>query len=275
MKVTKLPAAPKTLRRRTTESKITKEERLLIVKDYMETDLTNAEIGEKFKTTAKNVEMIVSRHWKSLTNVRETKNLVNGQSSKNIHKNSNYMVLKSIGSVPMINKDFLSLLSEPDDHLLTDHELQYCYNFAVTGDNYQSINNSGLTIGLTGSAGDKKRHEFQLACRLRGHFLRNKKNVAEYIIKLKEEQFLPDVIDKAFVQKELLEQLAQLKESNDDGANRAQINKTIENIGRTVGAFSDVIKVEEVDPAKALDYLESLASADATQLLGNTQILEE
>lgn len=257
------PPASKTIRRRTSKSYLSDDDMFSIVRDYMETDLSNSEIAKRYKTSQKNVEMIVTRHWKSLTNVRETKNLLATTYDPNNHKGGNYLALKAIGNVPSINQDFLMLLSEPEDNLLTDPELHYCYEYVLTGDNSQAIINSGLNVGIMGSPKDKKRHEYLLACRLRGHFLRQKKNVAQYIMKLKEEQFSPEIIDKHFVQRELLEQLAQLKESNDSPTVRAQILKTIQDLGRTIGAFSDVLKVQELDPGAALDYLESLEEAKA------------
>lgn len=248
--------------RRTT--KLSEQDRANVVKDYMTTNDTNAQIADRYSTTEKNVELIVARHWKSLTNIRETKNLVGDQMNNLNHKGGNYMALKAIGRVPSINQDFLDLLSDPTDPELTDNELQYCWVYAASGENYEALHEAGLHIGLMGSKGDKERHQYQLSCRLRGLYLRKKRNVAEYIIKLKEEQFLPEIVDRSFVQKELLEQLAQLKEMNDDVATRREIGKTLERLGRSVGAFSDVVKVQEVDPASALDYLESLAKADAS-----------
>lgn len=247
---------------------LTEDDRINIVKDYMSSEMSNSEIAKKYSTTDKNVELIVTRHWKSLTNVREAKSLMGDQMNNLNHKGGNYHALKAIQKVPNINEEFLQLLSDPSDPVLTDAELKYCWLYVATGDNYQALHDAGLHVNLFGNQGDKKRHEYLLACRLRGLYIRQKDNVAKYLQRLKEEQYLPDIIDRAFVQRELLEQLHKLKESNDDGSMVREINKTLEMIGRTVGAFSDVIKVQEVDPAKALDYLETLAHADA-------QLIEE
>jgi len=234
---------------------------LKIVQDYMETDLTTTQLAEKYSTTEKNIELIVSRHWKALTNVRETRNLIGNQMSSLNHKGGNYLALKAINKVPSINQDFLDLLSAPEDKLLTDNELQYAMVFCATGDNYHAIHEAQLDVGLMGSKGDKQRHQYELAVKLRGVYLRRKENVAKYIMQLKEETFLPDVVDHNLIKAELLEQLAQQKESGT--AARRDILNTIHMLGKTVGAFSDVVKVQEVDPGKALDYLESLAQADA------------
>lgn len=249
--------------RRTAKGNLSESDRLEIVKAYMESELSNKEIAEQYNTSETNVELIVSRHWKSLTNVREAKALVGDQMNNLNHRGGNYHALKAIQKVPSINQDFISLLSDPDSEVLTDQELQYCFNYIATGDNYQSLHEAGLHVGIMGNAGDKKRHEYQLSCRLRGHYIRQKRNVAKYLQELKEKKYLPEIIDQAFVQREILEHLYQLKSRNDDGACDAKIERTIEMMGKTVGAFSDVIKVQEVDPSKALDYIESLSAADA------------
>lgn len=266
--------AKDTVKRRIAKSNLTEEQRYSIIQDYMTSDMSTSEIAQKYSTTEKNIELIVSRHWKTLTNVRETKMLTSG-SYTNDHKNGSYMALKAINRVPSINEDFLMLLSDPSDLVLTDNELQYCFNYVVTGDNLHALSEAGLTVGLMGSKSDKGRNQYQLSCRLRGHYIRQKKNVAQRIFELKKEAFLPEIIDKNFVQSELLEQLNQLKECTDSSTVRSQTLKTIELIGKSVGAFSDVIKVEEVDPGKALDYLESLSNADASLVTGTLDLLED
>lgn len=236
-------------------------DRYLVVQEYMHSDKTTGQLATQFNTSDSNIEMIVQRHWKTLTNVRETKLLIGNQDSPNHHKNSAYIALKSIGKVPKINQDFLDLLSGPEDELLTDNELQYCYNFVATGDNRKALESAELNKGLLTAGSDKNRNEYQLACQLRGHFLRSKKNIAQYITKLKEEQFIPKIVDKQFIQRELLEELHHQKEA---GAPSKEKLRTIELLGKTVGAFTEVVKVEEVDPSKALDYIDSLAQADAS-----------
>lgn len=267
-------------KRRKPKDRLSEEDCLNIVREYMETEQTNLELAEKYNTSEKNVELIVSRHWKALTNVRETKCLVGDQMNLLNHKGGNYIALKAINNVPGINQDFLDLLSDPDDPVLSEAEMIYCFTYIATGDNYEAIHESGLHVSLMGNKSDKQRHQYQLSCRLRGHYVRRKKNVAAYLQKLKEEQYIPDIIDKTFVQRELLEQLHQLKESNDSPTVRSQILKTVEMIGKSVGAFSDVIKVQEIDPAKALDYLESLSHADAElieseEILGDSMLEDE
>jgi len=242
---------------------MTDQERLSVVFDYMSTDLTLEQLAEKHQTTSKNIDLIVSRHWKSLTNIRETKILTNGSAKGQNHldhKNGAYMALKTLGKASSINDDFLMKLSGEHDRLLTDNELQYCYNFVATGNNLTALESADLNKGLLTSQSDKNRNQYKLSCQLRGHYIRQKPNVAEYILKLKEEMYLPSLVDKGFIQKELLEILHHQKEQ---GVANKEALRTIELLGKTVGAFSDVIKIEEVDPSKALDYLESLSQADA------------
>ena len=46
---------------------------------------------------------------------------------------------------------------------------------------------------------------------------------------------------------------------------RAQILKTIELLGKTVGAFTERIEIHEVDPANALDQLIEMAQEATVQ----------
>lgn len=259
----------KTRKKTPREVRMTDQERLQVVFDYMTTDLSTRGLAEKHGTSEKNIDHIVTRHWKSLTNIRETK-LLSAPGGEH-HKNGIYHALKTIGKASHINEDFLSLLSEPHDRLLTDHELQYCYNFVATGNNLVALESAELHKGLLTQGSDKTRNQYKLACQLRGHYLRQKKNVAEYILKLKEEQYIPEIIDKQFVQRELLETLHHQKE---EGTPSKEVLRTIELLGKTVGAFSDVIKIEEVDPSKALDYIESLAKADDGMVSGTMDLIE-
>jgi len=260
----------KTRKKTPREVRMTDQERLQVVYDYMTTNLSLSGLAEKHNTSEKNVDHIVTRHWKSLTNVRETK-LLSVSNSELDHKSGAYHALKTIGKASHINEDFLSLLSEPHDRLLSDHELQYCYNFVATGNNLVALESAELHKGLLTQGSDKTRNQYRLACQLRGHYLRQKKNVAEYILKLKEEQYIPEIVDKQFIQRELLETLHHQKE---EGTPSKEVLRTIELLGKTVGAFSDVIKIEEVDPSKALDYIESLAQADTGMVSGTIDLIE-
>lgn len=263
--VTKTRKKPKTI------EKLSDTDRLHIVHTYMTTDKTISEIAEEYNTTGKNVTLIVQRHWTSLSNVRETRILTESCGQVDNHKNSAYMALKAMGKVSQINEQFLEKLSGPTDHLLTDHELQYCYHYVATGDNLKALESADLHRGLMTAKSDKNRNQYRLACQLRGHFLRQKENVAKYITKLKEEQYIPEIVDKQFIQRELLETLHHQKEG---GVSARERLRTVELLGKTVGAFSDVIKVEEVDPAKALDYIDTLAKADQS-VTGDVLEIEE
>lgn len=249
----------RTKRRKKPTDRLSDMDRLKVVHKYMTSDCSSSQLAEEFNTSPKNIDLIVQRHWTTLSNIRETKILTASTNVVDNHKSSAYMALKAIGRVPQINKEFLDKLSGPDDPLLTDNELQYCYNLIATGDNLKALEAADLHRGLMTAKSDKNRNQYRLACSLRGHYLRQKKNVAEYIIKLKEEQYIPEAVDKQFIQRELLETLHHQKEGGEPTDKRL---RTVELLGKTVGAFSDVIKVEEVDPAKALDYIDSLAKAD-------------
>ncbi len=67
---------------------------------------------------------------------------------------------------------------------------------------------------------------------------------------------LSSPVSKEYVQSELVSQLEELKEvCIDDPRQRSNLLKTVELLGRSIGAFSDKIQVEEVSPNQALDKL--------------------
>lgn len=224
------------------------------------TDFTK--LGHQFSTSNKEISRVITNHWDKLSNLREAKLLTESQTRTNPHKSAEYHALKAIARAQEDpNGKFLELLSEDNAPLLTDHEIVFATIYVTTGSYIQALNESKLDMGILKKGGEANE---SMALKMRCSYLRAKPNVAAYIMKLKSDRFIPEAIDKTFIQRELLEQLSAAKEdikSQGPMGKKLQLRIT-EALGRSVGAFADVVKIEKVDPASALDYLESLAEAD-------------
>lgn len=256
-----------TRKRTIDESKLTPEKQWSIAKEYAEGTLTVTQLAEKYNTSPDNIGLIATRCWKNLTNMKETRALVSFGSASSQHS------LKVLHNTNLINQQFLDLLSPSGtEATLTDAESIYAWIYVHTGENQLALEQSGLHVGLLYSKNDpnKSNPNFEKACSLRGMYLRSLPNVASYIKELRERRFVDQDISKARVQSELIDQLAQLKESGDP-RNKTHILKTIELLGKTIGAFVERVEVTEVDPSKALDHLIDMAKTGAVRELHRNQ----
>lgn len=236
---------------------------MAIVSDYTEGTLSVKEIARAHGTTDKNVGLIVNRHWKSLCNMRESRaltsldpNLVNSRRSSN---NSALIVLKELEKAKEFNDSFISELSDSEGHLLSDSESIYCWTYVHTGDSFEAIRTSGLDVGLYKEKSEVGRFSYDRALKLRSMYLHSKPNVVSYIKELRESRLIDADVGKARLQSELLEQLEQMKASGEANRLRTQILRTIELLGKTIGAFTERIEVSEVDPSNSLDKLIEMA----------------
>jgi len=265
--------ARRTVTRKKVKSKLSPDETFAIVKDFVGGTTDYKELAEKYNTNTSNISQAISRVWASLTNLKETKILSIHVNNHNSNRNNpspsrGYLSLKAIQESKDINKKFLTLLSDDNDPYLTDNELLFSQILVTTGNPLTAIEESGLATGLMKKAGENATDtlRYTTACRLRAEYLRTKPNILSYITSLREEKVQPliDSIDKEFIQSELLQELSAIKEDvkMPSATRHTLIAKTIENLGRTVGAFSDKIQIEELSPSDALDYLESLDSAN-------------
>ena len=188
-RATKEPKEPKTRLRKNTKAKaegpLTPETHLAIVSDYTKGELTVSEIAKQYNTSTDNVGLIVSRHWKALCNMRESRalttadpNLVN---SKRASGSSSYVVLRELERAPALNDEFLSLLSEPEDALLSDAEAMYSWIVVHSGDANDALITSGLDVGLYKDASKNHRFSYDKAIKLRQIYMNNKPNVVSYI----------------------------------------------------------------------------------------------
>lgn len=216
---------------------------------YVYSGKTNREIAQELGIADKTVENTIRKFYKDFTAVRETKSLLASQ-SKPVTFNGELLELDDI------NKGFLSKLSEPDSHVLTDNELLFCEMYHQDGDEMKAIETSKLNFGI--SPHGQNLEAYKTAVHLRGYFLRRKPNVASYLEQLQKERL--SVLDdgKVFIQSELLSVINKLKKMDGERAT-ANYLKSIETLGRILGAFDDKVTVETVSGDSALDVILSKA----------------
>lgn len=254
---------------------------MAIVSDYTEGTLSVGEIAKAHATSEENVGLIVTRHWKALCNMRESRLLLgNVESPKQVVEAKN--ALDSLRNTKLINEDFLKLLSDPKTALLSDSEAIYCWHLVHSGDLREALKLSGLDTGLhrdkgpTGSGSDRDtRYSYDRALTLRSQYLNAKPNVMSYITQLREERLINADVGRSKIQSELIEQLEQMKCANDPARYRTQILRTIELLGKTVGAFVDRVEVTEASPSDALDRLIELAQeAEVKEISESTEVTQ-
>lgn len=233
---------------------------LKVVDDYAKGTLSVAEIAKKHSTTEDNVALVTKRFWKSLTNMRESRALI---AADTLDARS---ALAEIEHTELINDKLLDKLSPPSASLLTDEESQYAWIYVHTGDVKEALRGSKLDIGLYKERGKDSRFSYDRALVLRGMYLNGKPNISQYIKELRETRLQDANVGKSRIQSELIEQLDRLK-ARTDGKYEAQITRTIELLGKTVGAFTERIEVQEVTPENALDRLIEMAKdAEVTEI---------
>lgn len=239
-----------------------------IIKEYVD-GKTTADISKDYRLSTDYINRIITSHWENLTNLREARLLQVGikEPPKGVISCA-YTALDKIHKANKgLNKEFLDLLSGPTDPTLTEPEIQFALLYVATGSGTSALTKAGLNIGIIkappSEGGSKGRGE-RLAKELRCTYLKNKPNIAEYINQLRTEKYLPQAVDLQFIQTELLEQLSQCKE--DDHLNprtkKQLLLRIVDTLGKTIGAFSDRLQVEHINPGEALDYLATLNSAN-------------
>jgi len=252
------------------------EQKWRIVMEYAEGVLSVGQIAEKYGTSSDGVSLIVNRMWQSLTNVRESRALLSGDSP------DRRKALTILRGTNLINQKFLAMLSiapELSDREfipttdMTDPEAIYCWTYVHTGDNHTALLQAGLDIGLLKTKrhgiDDGDRLSYDKAVTLRGLYLRQLPHIAAYIKDLRERRFVDQDVSKSRIQSELIDQLEQMKQEGDPKY-RKDILRTIELLGKTIGAFVERVEITEVDPAKALDELINMAkTATVKELTGN------
>lgn len=226
---------------------ITKKHKYDIIDDYIYSGLSNSAIADKYGTTQQNVELIISRHYKAIVNVRETKSLMG-----EIVTTSNWQY--EILDPSSVNDRFKEMLSPPDSLVLTDPEMIFCELYNYHGDDIKAIEGSKMNIGLRKSREDRDREEYNQSCILRAFFLKRKPNVASYLTKIQRDKLEAIKDGKGFVQAELLSVIEKVRNSHDDRSIATHL-KALSELGRTLGAFEEKITIENISGDSAIEKI--------------------
>jgi hypothetical protein len=224
-----------------------------VLSDYKSGKYTWDQLREKYNLKSKRqLENWVNQQIQSLNIIKETSAL--NPSTEHYYHN--------FTPSNLINEPFLDLLSPPENPELSEQEYTYAYLYVYTGNNLKAVSESGLDAGLTKhKSKNQLTPAYKHACRMRGMYLRKKTNVSAVISKLRSEKLKDFKVDKELIVEELVIQLEELKES---GENRKLTLDTIKLLGQTCSAFTEVIEIGEVNPAKSLEKLVEMAQKNAT-----------
>jgi len=240
-----------------------------IVRAYILGEQTVSAIAKEYGTSDHNVTLIVQRHWEALTNMRETRMLTVATGPK-VHSKDVERALHKLQNTELVNEEFMRMLSDDHVALLSDAESTYCWIYVHTGNALEAMKESNLDVGLNKDKKRETRLSFDRAVILRSMYLNEKPNVAAYIKELREKRFVDTDVSKVRLQSELLDQLEYMKSSGDP-RQRRDILRTIELLGKTIGAFTDRIEISEVNPSNALDHLIEMAQEASVKELSSTR----
>lgn len=224
---------------------------------------TYKEISDELGWTEVSIKREIAHHFESLKIMISTENLVLSQAidlkgtSGSIQSKALFTSQKKLDED--INEKFLAKLSGEKDSVLTQEEIFFCYLLVHEGDELKALHDSGLADGLV-----KRRSSYKRAAKLRILMLKGKKNLIRYISNLQISYAKEMNLNKESIQSEIVSQLRQLKEQNNP-KNAPTIAKLTEQLGRTVGAFSDKIVIEEVNFDQAMDKMLEMRRVNGTE----------
>lgn len=226
-------------KRRRGISSLTKEERYDILKGYSE-GLDVKAMATEYQLCDNKLSAFIQRQLKDMLVVRETNELMQ-QPAKG--KPVGAAIQGSISKC--LTPAFLQKVDEEADI--------YAYYFVQTNDNVFALKTSGLDVGIPKSM---KATQKQYVYNIRGQYIRAIPAVRDFIRAEQDKLMLDKNINKVYVQRELVEQIEQLKYlSVEDPRQRSNLLKSIEMLGKTVSAFTERIELGDADAKTGLDIL--------------------
>lgn len=185
------------------------------------------------------ISALIHTTLREMTVIRETNDLSNSYCTATLKRRQ--------GATPakFITEAFLNILDEKAE--------VYAYYFAQTGDNKFSLRQSGLDIGIPKSI---KKETKDYILRIRGQYLRDLPPVKQYIQEEQTKRIEEYHLEKAQIQMELVNQIEELKEAVvNNPQQRTNLLKSIELLGKTIGAFTDKLEVEETNAKSGLQLI--------------------
>lgn len=229
---------------------LTSDQKWNILIDYISLSSSNKEIESKYSISDKALENFIRSLYRKFQNARETKTLIATQ----YVPDTTHKAIEDHVTSDHINEKFLSCVSKPDE-ALTDKEILYCEFLIEYGDERKAIEKSGLGVGLKKK--DARSHEmveYKEALTLRSFYLKRKSNVSQYITEQRRKNLVVVENGKEYIQEKLITLVDQLANQNDTKNIPSQL-KSLELIGRTIGAFDDKLTIEGGNGDDALDRI--------------------
>lgn len=211
------------------------------------------EIAEDTGWDVDSIRLEIRQFFISLKQIVETQSLIDQQEAdqnlpvKSKKRIALYRNQKKIDED--INEKFLEKLSGPEDQVLTQEEVLFCYLMVHEGDEIAALTESGLAEGL-----NDKADTYVRAARLRCLMLKGKVNIIKYINGLQIDYAKELNVNKEMIQSELISLIRQYKAMHDPRL-APTIAKLTEQLGRTTGAFTDRVEVSELSFDDAMDKM--------------------
>lgn len=207
-----------------------------------------SKIAEKYHYTTGEITSIIDDHIMNLANTRSAQVLESSRETKI------YPVLEKLKKIEVLNEPFLAKLSPNESLTLTEEEALFAWIYVHKGDSKEAVEMSTLDEGLL----KEQAVTYRRGIFSRALYLQNKPNVAQYIKELREAKYFQEDITKQYIQRELLEQIDYVKQRNDK-RDAVHLRQLIELLGKTIGAFTERVEIQEVNPSKSLDLLIEMA----------------
>lgn len=210
-----------------------------ILKQYAE-GVPVEQIARSVSRDTNDITKFIQYQLRGMNTIRETNDLI-------VTKNNPKLLKNQQGPTPtkFITPSFLSAIETQGS--------VYAYYFAQTQDNKFALEQSGLHTGLPAKL---KQSTKDYVYRIRGQFLRDIPEIKQYLKDDMDRKIKEYNIEKPQVQMELMNQIDQLKElAVNDTRQRSNLLKAIEMLGRSIGAFTDRVEVEETDARSGLEIL--------------------
>jgi hypothetical protein len=218
-----------------------------------------ATIAASVSRDTSEISKLVNHQLYNMTAIKETRLLIGNPCSSELRLR--------MGKAPtkFITTAFLDLLEDKAE--------AYAYYYAQTGDNKFSLIQSGLDIGI---AQNLNKNTKDYVMRIRGQFIRDMPPIKKFIQEEQDRRVKEYRVEKAQIQMELVNQVEELKELVvQDPKQRTNLLKSIEMLGRTIGAFTDRVEVEETDARSGLSIILEKAKREAKGITSGSYTIED
>jgi predicted DNA-binding protein YlxM (UPF0122 family) len=223
----------------TTIESLSTSDKYSVLRDYIK-NTTITEIAKKYNVPHRTIETFISKFYKEFTTSKELHSLLSTYSALPRYKNN-------FRKPSYISDELIKKIEEEDADLI------YAHSYHLTKDNTQSLKEASLfNLHRIHCSSDVNTN----ADKLKGQYIRSIPRVKAELQRLREENLKSSPVNSDYIRSSLLEQLEQLNSYEYLGTKERQLLlRTLELLGKSVGAYSDKVIVETVDPNEALDRL--------------------